>query len=162
MCPSYPRGGGRLARGAFAIDASRTHPTAHLSHDRSIGVGDVREDEAHATQSHKEAHQPKPSTPIVCRSDPRSRVGGGAPLPRQWGARGMVAIAYPAGLWRSQRAGACGTMAPTNKRRVGGSALAGTAKEVAGPGGIVGRAGHLGHELFGSEVIEVRRCGAVA
>ena len=160
MWRSSPRGGGRLARGAFAIDASRALPTPHLSHDRSIGVGDVRDDEAHATQSHKEAQQPKPRTTncLPPLQWPR-RVGGGSPRGRAGHGRDRVS----AGLWRSQCGETCGTMDPRpTSAELAGSALAGTAEEVACPGGIVGRAGHLGHELFGSEVIEVRRCGAVA
>src|SRR5207245_5763374 len=42
------------------------------------------------------------------------------------------------------------------------SALAATAEEVTGPADVVGRARHLGHQLLGSEVLQVRRCGAVA
>src|ERR1700746_858158 len=42
------------------------------------------------------------------------------------------------------------------------SALAGAAEEVTGPAGVVGRARHLGHQLFGSDILQVRRCGAVA
>src|SRR5262249_25497275 len=43
-----------------------------------------------------------------------------------------------------------------------GSALAGAAEEVAGPGGVVGRAGYLGHGLIGREGLQVCRRGAVA
>src|SRR5215831_8915716 len=70
-------------------------------------------------------------------------------IPRQWP---LLATA------RAQRCPrACGPTDPGAKRGHDGLALAGTAEEVAGPAGVVGRAGHLGHQLLGSEVLQVRR-----
>ena len=43
-----------------------------------------------------------------------------------------------------------------------GSGLIGGAEELAGPARVVGRAGHLGHELIGGEALQVRWWGAVA
>ena len=51
---------------------------------------------------------------------------------------------------------------PSTKSGMTASALAGAAEEVPGPAGVVGRAGHFGHQFVGCDVLEVLRCGAVA